>query len=606
MENFYTTVQTTTGNVVNGATVTVYDASSGLPATIYEPDGVTPLANPFLSGYARSEGEIEFGAANGQYSIKIVNGAEEDWIYRITLFDTSLAGFGALAFEDDASGVPVADAGGYFVSTDVEGALQEAGAHIVDPTDAHDASAISVADAGGYFTGTDAESVLQEVGIVTSAVGTMAYQDANSVNISGGTIDGTAIGGTTPAAGTFTEAKKTGTGVADTDLPGFSQLALSVGRITNPLVDLRSQNGLNLVSGVGSVTFARASTADYVDRYGVLKTAATDEPRFEEGGLLIEGSNTNLVTYSEDFTNAAWVKRGTATATASAVVGPDGTNTMFLLAGLGAGGTDDIYQTVGTLTASARYEPSVWMQQATSTTGIIRLRTKATTTTFGQWSIDVSLLSATEPERITRYHPAVTVDVEFTGDGAASQHFALSSDGTATDVYAWGAQFEDAPFSTSYIPTTTTALTRSADFPALQFDGNFPAINTGELTIIVDYDRIGLKTAQNVASISGISGSLFIRASQTGNNVRQFRYGTNSSTATIESISSERISGRFDGTNRALFVDGIKYDEEAAEAISGTPTAIALGTGTGDSLYGHISRVRIYDVVLTDAEMRIA
>lgn len=171
MENFYTTVQTTTGDVVNGATVTVYDASSGLPATIYEPDGVTPLSNPFLSGYARNEGEIEFGAANGQYNIEIVNGAETDWIYRITLLDAAGALLGDLAYQDDASGVPIIDAGGYYTSTEVEGALQEAGAdlaaHLADTLDAHDASAISVLDAGGLFIATDVEEALQELKLDT-------------------------------------------------------------------------------------------------------------------------------------------------------------------------------------------------------------------------------------------------------------------------------------------------------------------------------------------------------------------------------------------------------------------------------------------------------
>ena len=42
-------------------------------------------------------------------------------------------------------------------------------------------------------------------------LGTMATQNANAVNITGGTIDQTTIGGTTPAAGTFTNLTATGT-----------------------------------------------------------------------------------------------------------------------------------------------------------------------------------------------------------------------------------------------------------------------------------------------------------------------------------------------------------------------------------------------------------
>lgn len=46
--------------------------------------------------------------------------------------------------------------------------------------------------------------------VSTDAAGTMAYQNANSVAITGGAIDGTTIGSTTPAAGTFTTLTATG------------------------------------------------------------------------------------------------------------------------------------------------------------------------------------------------------------------------------------------------------------------------------------------------------------------------------------------------------------------------------------------------------------
>jgi|GEM_PF-6332112 len=81
---------------------------------------------------------------------------------------TSAVAPGNVTVTVDADTVTVTDAGGYYDSTEVEGALQEAGAdlaaHLADTVDAHDASAISVADAGGYYTGTNVETVLAEIG----------------------------------------------------------------------------------------------------------------------------------------------------------------------------------------------------------------------------------------------------------------------------------------------------------------------------------------------------------------------------------------------------------------------------------------------------------
>lgn len=84
MELYHETAQDTKGNITNGATVTVTIASSGAPATIYDADE-NALSNPFSSGYDRSNGEIDFRAANGQYNVQV--GADTTITLEATLFD---------------------------------------------------------------------------------------------------------------------------------------------------------------------------------------------------------------------------------------------------------------------------------------------------------------------------------------------------------------------------------------------------------------------------------------------------------------------------------------------------------------------------------------
>jgi hypothetical protein len=81
------------------------------------------------------------------------------------------------------------------------------------------------------------------------------------------------------------------------------------------------------------ITFTRASTATRVNANGLIEVVASNSPRIDFDpatqvckGLLIEEQRTNLLTYSENFDNAAWGKQS-VTVNANAAIAPDGTLT---------------------------------------------------------------------------------------------------------------------------------------------------------------------------------------------------------------------------------------------------------------------------------------
>ena len=73
-------------------------------------------------------------------------------------------------------------------------------------------------------------------------------------------------------------------------------------------------------------TVVRNSEATYVDNDGIIQTAPIDTARIENGALLTEPSATNLVTYSEDFSNVIWGKIN-STVSINQTNSPDGTLT---------------------------------------------------------------------------------------------------------------------------------------------------------------------------------------------------------------------------------------------------------------------------------------
>jgi len=125
-----------------------------------------------------------------------------------------------------------------------------------------------------------------------------------------------------------------------------------------------------MISGTPEPQFKRASTANYHDVDGVLQSAAIDVPRvrafnwndtngaWECEGLLTEGEKTNTCLYSEDLSNAAWVKTAT-TITANTAVFVDNATVMDTVDH--TGGTGNVHQDI-TITALREYTFSAYVE----------------------------------------------------------------------------------------------------------------------------------------------------------------------------------------------------------------------------------------------------
>lgn len=177
---------------------------------------------------------------------------------------------------------------------------------------------------------------------------------------------------------------------------------------------------------------------------------AIDHPA-NRAGLVLEGLATNLCLYSEDQSNAAWVK-GAGGVTSNAAVAPDGTTTGDRL--LFSSPFDaSTYQIITGLSTSTTYTWSIW---AKATTGVVTVTQKVQGVTAGAPNgTDVfTPLATTVGTNWTR--------IQITGASGANTSLALILSAPASfDV--WGSQLEAGPTSTSYIPTTTATVRREGD-----------------------------------------------------------------------------------------------------------------------------------------------
>ncbi|GAB5547825.1 MAG: hypothetical protein SangKO_075850 [Sandaracinaceae bacterium] len=149
----------------------------------------------------------------------------------------------------------------------------------------------------------------------------------------------------------------------------------------------RPRGGLSYLLDYANASFSRSSEAAAVDpRDGwafydlVTPWPGVDVLRQPEAAhALIEGGRTNLITYSADFTNAAWVKGGTPSPAVSAAAAPDGGAAYDLTDNAAA---HEFVEITATLTVTGDHTVSAYFLKDSVTTRFPGLRIAAGTATL--------------------------------------------------------------------------------------------------------------------------------------------------------------------------------------------------------------------------------
>ena len=248
-----------------------------------------------------------------------------------------------------------------------------------------------------------------------------------------------------------------------------------------PSLDLRFADNKSLVdavTGASLVTFTRASSGTVTDSAGVIQTATTDVPRFDHNpttgeslGLLVEEQRTNLIPYSEDFGDASWNNSGTLI-TGNTGQAPSGANTADTL-------ISDTLSLFRTFASSAQtYTASIFVKQINAGSIILSLQGGLAGLSGGvlfDFSTNTASTSGTGATISSQTFGGgwYRIIATLTATGVASPQFRVQAAGGGS-CFIWGAQLEADAFPTSYIPTTSSTVTRSADVASISgsnFDG---------------------------------------------------------------------------------------------------------------------------------------
>lgn len=415
-----------------------------------------------------------------------------------------------------------------------------------------------------------------------------------------------------------------------------------------PSLDLTFADKKSLVdriSGNNLITFTRSTTGTYVGSDGLIKTAAVNEPRFDHNpltreslGLLIEEARTNTVTYSQDFSNAAWGKTNT-TITSNAVVGLDGATTAAKLVESATTGihtiqTGVVWDTYKSCTLFAKQAERFWIAIGMYDTarGWVDTYFNLSTGTIGNNGNTSAIGGYVSIQSFPNGWYKLTIGRQANA-GSTFRILVSQTNGTITyngdsnsyagdgssGVYIWGAQVETGSFSTSYIPTTASTVTRAADVASITGTNFSSWYRQNEGTIVTNLRNTIDKNFQFPWTISaGGSASSNISPRMQASAPRlRILFNFNGISSTTGAIDSTFTTGKFavgflglNTTSTSLY-----YSENGASVSSNTFTnvvstndTIAFGyyfNNSGAGYYtGTISRLTYYQTRLPDTTLQ--
>jgi hypothetical protein len=390
-------------------------------------------------------------------------------------------------------------------------------------------------------------------------------------------------------------------------------------------------------------TFTNASTTrTFVGSDGLIKIAASNVPRIDFDpvtrlcrGLLIEEQRQNVCIWSEDTTQAAWVKTA-VTAAANTATAPDGNSSADTLAETIANSQHYIAIPLATITSGTTYTFSCFVKKGSGATAPDWILFSFPFSNFGSRSVAFNVSTGAFGSSLGGTSLAfsvfqfqngwfrVSLTTAATAGGSPNPAFISFTNNTNTataptytgqttsDVFIWGAQFEAGAFATSYIPTTTGALTRSADVCSITGAAFTGFYNQTEGSVAIklvkmatyannpSYLTIDDNSANNRFSfIHNISGPNE-QFSLTTIGATQAAF----TTTTLSPLTVGGYAGRYKLNDVAWCASG---GAVATDVTANMPTVIQMNIGnrqSGGTMSGWIQAIQYYTNAKTNAQLQ--
>ena len=369
-------------------------------------------------------------------------------------------------------------------------------------------------------------------------------------------------------------------------------------------------------SGVGDFDFTRSGSATRINAQGLIETVASGVSRLNypmiDGVVkgcpshILEPQRTNSFVQSNQF-DTTWLKSSGVTITSEQTISPEGINNGWKFEK-----TADVYKSIGqNYTSSSETTFSIFAKKGTLSVITLLANINGGTNLYQRFDLEngvVSTGSGMSSSNIEEYGNGwYRCSSTFTNtDVQRLDYFVDFAENEAGFIYIYGGQAEVGSYPTSYIPTTTSAVTRSAE----------TANGSGDASTFNDSEGVLM------AEISALDDDVAISLSDnTFNNSISFGVYLDKISAVVRKDGGYITSGIIDTSTNPFNNNkiAIKYNSSSCDFyvngfIIGSSNGVSYSSdvldnlnfnrgSANDNFYGSTKQIQYYDSALTDIDL---
>jgi len=370
--------------------------------------------------------------------------------------------------------------------------------------------------------------------------------------------------------------------------------------------------------------FERAGSATRVNKQGLIEVVGNNEPRIDftddsKGALLLEPSRSNDLQRSQELDNAYWTKYQTSVS-ANSSISPDGTLNADKLIEDNSNSTHQLGKAIS-YNSGTTYTVSLFAKSSNRNLEIAA----GNTNTFPVKAIfDLSngtvLSSTLGSSSIENYGngwyrciitatalATATTNINFGLTNGSTLSY--SGDGVSF-IQLFGAMREQGSYATSYIPTSGSIGTRSAE--VCNGAGNEQVFNDSEGVLMAEISALDESGGNREITLSdGTTSNRIIIQYRDSSNIRIIlakSTGDEFDTGVLpfNTIEANKIAVKYKINDFAFWVNGVEiYSDNTGNTFSSnTLSTINFDGGSGlNDFYGNVKQLQYFDKALTDQEL---